>query len=133
LTQIGRLTDADRQFQEFCSGVFSGALSQSICLSPRALYHAFPKDPRVWRAMFAAEGGAVLGPLRIARGAARSLGTAGIEMVRDPLTNLDWGIEVATKAVRLVERGVAETPGLTQPAGTPPAFSQQQGAITALA
>ncbi|HWA46561.1 MAG TPA: geranylgeranyl reductase family protein [Hypericibacter adhaerens] len=125
LTQIGRLTDADRQFQEFCSGVFSGALSQSICLSPRALYHAFPKDPRVWRAMFAAEGGTVLGPLRVARGAAQSLGRAGIEMARDPLVNLDWGIEVATKAVRLVERGVAETPGLTQPAGIHPALLQQ--------
>jgi geranylgeranyl reductase family protein len=133
LTQIGRLTDADRQFQEFCSGVFSGALSQSICLSPRALYHAFPKNPRVWRAMLAAEGGAVLGPLRIARGAARSLGTAGIEMVREPLANLDWGIEVATKAVRLVERGVAETPGLTQPAGVPPEMLQQRGRGAALA
>jgi hypothetical protein len=54
-------------------------------------------------------------------------------MVREPLANLDWGIEVATKAVRLVERGVAETPGLTQPAGVPPEMLQQRGRGAALA
>src|SRR5262249_20412045 len=48
LKEIGRLTTSDRRFQDFASGVFSGVIAQSTCLSPRALYHAFPKDPATW-------------------------------------------------------------------------------------
>jgi menaquinone-9 beta-reductase len=109
LTQIGRLTVADRQFQDFCSGVFSGVISQSVCLSPRALYHAFPKDPRVWQALLDAQGGVVLGGTRVMRGAVESLALAGKEMIQRPLTTLDWGIEVMTKGLQLVERGVSDT------------------------
>lgn len=111
LTQIGRLTMADRQFQDFCSGVFSGVISQSVCLSPRALYDAFPKDPRVWKALLDAQGGTVLGSARLMRGAFGSLAFAGKEMVQRPLTSIDWGIEVMTKGIRLVERGLAGVPG----------------------
>ena len=114
LTQIGRLTVADRQFQDFCSGVFSGVICQSICLSPRALYEAFPKDPRVWQALLDAQGGTVLGATRLMRGALGSLAFAGKEMVQRPLTSVDWGIEVATKAVQLVAHGLNGAPGASE-------------------
>jgi hypothetical protein len=116
LTQIGRLTVADKQFQDFCSGVFSGVICQSACLSPRALYSAFPKDPRVWQALLDAQGGMVLGSTRLMRGALESLALAGKEMVQRPLTSVDWGIEVATKAVQLVAHGLARAPETSEAA-----------------
>jgi geranylgeranyl reductase family protein len=116
LTQIGRLTVADKQFQDFCSGVFSGVICQSACLSPRALYSAFPKDPRVWQALLDAQGGMILGSTRMMRGALESLALAGKEMVQRPLTSVDWGIEVATKAVQLVAHGLARAPATSEAA-----------------
>jgi len=103
LEQIGHMTSQDRRFEEFCAGVFSGVLSQSIALSPRALYHAFPKDRGAWAAFLAANGGTAA-PLRLARGAAAGLLAAGRGALRDPLPNIDWGLEVATKALRLAGR-----------------------------
>ena len=46
LKQIGKLTMADPRFRDFAGGVFSGVISQSAWLVPRALYHAFPRIPR---------------------------------------------------------------------------------------
>jgi hypothetical protein len=114
LTQIGHLTTADPRFQAFCSGVFSGVISQSICLSLEALYRAFPKDPRVWRALLDAQGGTALGSVRLVRGAVETLARASGEMVRDPLVNLDWSIEVATRAVQLVDRQMSGGAGAAQ-------------------
>jgi geranylgeranyl reductase family protein len=111
LKQIGRLTAADPEFQEFASGVFSGVISQSACLSPRALYHAFPKNPRAWLSLLESNGGWALGPLHLARGAFASLAGAGVQMSRSPLRNLHWGLEVATKLLQLAERRVARAPG----------------------
>ncbi len=110
LSQIGRLTMADRRFQDFCSGVFSGVIAQNLCLSPRALYDAFPKDPATWLDYLRGEGGLALGPFRLARGTIRSLVIAGAGMGRDPLTNVDWGLDAAKKLVQLVERQFAEAP-----------------------
>jgi geranylgeranyl reductase family protein len=105
LEQIGRLTSEDRRFEAFCAGVFSGVLSQSIALSPRALYHAFPRDRTAWAAFLSANGGAAA-PARLARGAAAGLLAAGRGALRDPVPNIDWGLEVATKALRLGSRHV---------------------------
>ena len=110
LGQIGGLTMADRRFQDFCSGVFSGVIAQNLCLSPRALYDAFPKDPATWLAYLRSEGGLALGPLRLVRGTIRSLVNAGAGMGRDPLTNVDWGLDVAKKLLQLVERQFTEPP-----------------------
>ena len=109
LKQIGKLTAADPQFRDFASGVFSGVISQSAWLSPRALYHAFPKDPNAWRMLLEGNDGVALGSIRLARGAIASAANAGIGMVRSPLTNLDWGMELATKVIRLAERRVGES------------------------
>ncbi|HYM02059.1 MAG TPA: NAD(P)/FAD-dependent oxidoreductase, partial [Stellaceae bacterium] len=93
LTQIGQLTAQDRRFQDFCSGIFSGVVAQNLCLSPRVLYDAFPKDPETWLALLRAEGGISKGGLRLMRGAAASLAQAGAGMARDPLTNIDWAVD----------------------------------------
>ena len=116
LEQIGRLTTEDNRFQDFCAGVFSGVVSQSLCLSPRVLYHAFPKDLGAWRAFLLANGGLGGGPIRLARGAVASLASAGAMAARDPLPNLDWSMEVATKVLRLATRQVAEFGGAARQA-----------------
>jgi hypothetical protein len=106
LTQIGRLTTEDSRFQEFASGVFSGTISQSACLSPLALYEAFPKNPDAWLALVHGDHGVAAGSAQLVGGAVGSLTRAAGRMVRDPVRNLDWGLEVAVKAVQLAERGV---------------------------
>jgi hypothetical protein len=106
LTQIGRLTTEDRRFQEFASGVFSGTVAQSACLSPLALYRAFPKNPDAWLSLVQGDHGVAAGSAQLVGGAVGSLTRAAARMVRDPVRNLDWGLEVAVKAVQLAERGV---------------------------
>jgi menaquinone-9 beta-reductase len=107
LTQIGLLTTEDRQFQEFASGVFSGTIAQSACLSPLALYRAFPKSPHAWQSLVrGGDDGVAAGSSRLVAGAVSSLAKAAGRMARDPLRNLDWGLDVAVKAVQLAERGV---------------------------
>jgi geranylgeranyl reductase family protein len=115
LAQIGRLTDEDPRFQEFCSGVFSGTIAQSTILSPLALYHAFPKDPRTWMSVVEAEGGLATGTARLAASWMGSLALAGGRMARDPLRSLDWTLEVAGKAVRLTDRRIARPPTALTP------------------
>ncbi|MGF6853677.1 NAD(P)/FAD-dependent oxidoreductase [Paraburkholderia sp. CI3] len=115
LKNIGTLTAADPRFQDFASGIFSGVISQSSCLSPLVLYQAFPKQLASWLALMqydtnAAVAGThdvVFGSMRLARGAVGSIARAGVDMARSPVTTLDWGIEVATRVVRLAERQVA--------------------------
>ena len=41
LRQVGELSTADPRFRDFASGVFSGVVSQSAWLTPRALYRRF--------------------------------------------------------------------------------------------
>ena len=112
LKQVGELTAADPQFRDFASGVFSGVVSQSTWLSPRALYDAFPKDLNTWLALLKNNGGelnngAAVGSVRLAYGAIASVAKAGLGLARSPGTTLDWGMDVVTKAARLAERQLA--------------------------
>ncbi len=106
LTQIGRLTTRDRQFRDFASGVFSGVISRNVCLSPLALYQAFPKEPGAWLALVESRKGLAAGSARLALSALRALTTAAGGMALSPLQHLDWGIEVATKMVQLAGQQV---------------------------
>ena len=107
LTQIGRLTNESRQFRDFCSGVFSGVLSRDVCLSPRALYHAFPKDPDAWRALLRGPNRSTARTAHLFAQAAGSLADAATHAASDPLTTIDWGMDVAVRAVRLLDRHIA--------------------------
>ena len=112
LKQIGELTAADPRFRDFASGVFSGVVSQSTWLSPRALYDAFPKDLSTWLTLLKSNGGelnkgAAAGSMRLAYGAIASAAKAGLGLARNPNTTLDWGMDVATKALRLADRQIA--------------------------
>ncbi len=104
LTQIGRLGEGDPVFQDFCSGVFSGVVSQSTCLSPRALYDAFPKQAGNWFGLLNHSKGKAVGALRLAVDTYASVASVGRHMAGRPLDHLDWGLEVATSTVKLVER-----------------------------
>jgi geranylgeranyl reductase family protein len=103
LTQIGRLTTQDAQFRDFCSGVFSGVVSQSACLSPVALYHALPRNPDAWLALLDSGDGPVRGSTRLAVRALASVASAGLGLGLSPVRTVGWGMEVATKAVQLAE------------------------------
>lgn len=122
LKQIGRLTTEDPQFADFASGVFSGVISRDVCLSPRALYHAFPKGTNAWLALAQSRKGTVAGMTRLMADALISLASAGAQAAQDPFTHLDWGLEVANRTVRLMERQV----NATFDAGTPPVGASDQ-------
>lgn len=115
LTQIGRLTAKDPQFRDFCSGVFSGVISRSVCLSPRALYDAFPREPRAWLSLIEGPYGLALGSARLGLEAVESLVGTGGRMAMSPVRNLGWGMEVATKAVQLAQQKVSTVPGAVSP------------------
>jgi menaquinone-9 beta-reductase len=128
LTQIGRLTTEDRRFQEFASGVFSGTISQSACLSPLALYRAFPRDPEAWLSLVqSGEHGVAAGAATLLGGAMGSLSLAAGRMVRDPVRSLDWGLEVAVNAVQLAARGVQGPVRRTAADRYPPAWTPATG------
>lgn len=103
LTQIGRLTTRDPTFRGFASGVFSGVISRNLCLSPLALYHAFPREPAAWAALLGGGDESVTGPLRLLLDGVGSLATAARGAVANPLQQASWGLDVAARMVRLVE------------------------------
>jgi geranylgeranyl reductase family protein len=116
LRQIGKLTDADPRFRDFAGGVFSGVISQSAWLVPRALYHAFPKNPDTWLTLLKSNGeeidaGAAAGTLRIASGAIANAVRAGLSLARNPITNLDWGMDLLAKVAWLAERRFSQNAG----------------------
>jgi hypothetical protein len=115
LKQVGELTAADARFGKFASDVFSGVVSQSTWLSPRALYGAFPKDLSTWLALLKSNAkerstGAAAGSLRLVSAALASAARAGVGLARSPGTSLDWGMDVVTKAIRLADSQVAASP-----------------------
>ena len=105
LANIARMTTHDRQFQEFCSGVFSGVISQNICLVPQALFHAMPRNSAAWLSMLQLdEKGVISGPLSLATNALTSMTRASSRMLANPWQSVDWGLEVVTKSLRLAQR-----------------------------
>lgn len=103
LERIGRLTVEDAGFRDFAAGVFSGVLAQRMAVSPAAIIRAFPRNILAWaRVLRAREGEPGL-----ARATAASLTTTAKTALADPLPQLGWGLEVASKAVRLAEREVS--------------------------
>jgi hypothetical protein len=118
LRQIGKLSAADPQFQDFCAGVFSGVISQSIWLSPRALYHALPSTA-AWISLLNDERGVTANAARLAVQALSMLSMAGVRGVRRPVRTTRWAVEIATKMLRLTEGHLRRSArALTEPART---------------
>ena len=104
LSNIARMTNHDRQFQEFCSGVFSGVISQNICLVPQALFHAVPRNAASWLSLLRLdEKGVVSGPLSLVTDALTSTTKASSRMLSHPWQSVDWGLEVMAKILRLAQ------------------------------
>ena len=103
LQAVGRLALQDQDFQDFCSAFFVDAISRSAALSPLVLLRAIPWEPST---LFAA----LHGPKPLtAKGLAASGAAAAKDLFQiagrvggDPLANLDWGLEVATKVIELL-------------------------------
>jgi geranylgeranyl reductase family protein len=111
LKQIGRLTVSDPRFREFAGGIFSGVVSQSAWLVPRALWHAFPKDLSTWMELLKSNGreidaGAAAGSVRLAYGTLANAMSTGLSLARNPMRNLDWSLELAGKAAWVAHRRI---------------------------
>jgi hypothetical protein len=85
--------------------VFSGVITQSACLVPKALFHALPRDPQTWLALLRLEeDGVIGGPLHLMTDGMRSVAKASSRMVLTPWESVDWSLEVATKGLRLIDQ-----------------------------
>ncbi len=119
IAQVGALTEADAEFGAFASGVFSGVVSQNSWLTPRALYDAFPKDPAAWKSLLRnnsrSNQSALAGSVRLAAGAVASAARSGAGLARNPGATVNWGLEVATKVLRLAEHQIATPATLAFP------------------
>jgi hypothetical protein len=109
LRHMGRLTMSDPAFRQFAGGVFAGIVSQDAWLAPRALYHAFPKEPAAWLELLRASGrevggGIAAGTFNLAAGYLANAARAAAGMASDPVANLDWGLDMAAKAAWLAQR-----------------------------
>lgn len=121
LASIARLTTEDRQFQEFCSGIFSGVISQSSCLVPRALFDALPRDPHSWASLLKMDRlGLLRGPLAFLVEASQVGAQASGRLIRSPWQSVDWGMEIATKFLRLVEGQLGGPMSARRPLATTP-------------
>jgi geranylgeranyl reductase family protein len=108
LRHMGRLTMSDPAFREFAGGIFAGIVSQDAWLAPRALCHAFPKDPAAWLELLRASGrevggGLAAGSLNLAAGYLANAARAAAGMAADPVANMDWGLDMAAKAAWLAQ------------------------------
>jgi geranylgeranyl reductase family protein len=109
LRQMGKLTMADPKFRNFAGGIFSGVISQSAGLVPRALYDAFPKDPETWLDLLKSNGkeidaGIAAGAAHLAYGTMSNALRTAVSMARSPVATMHWGMELAAKAAWLAER-----------------------------
>jgi flavin-dependent dehydrogenase len=103
LSSIARLTTTDRQFLEFCSGVFSGVISQSTCLVPRALVSALPRDPHAWANLLQLDQqGLLRGPLSFLAEGTQAAALMSGRLMLNPLQSLGWGLEIAAKSINLI-------------------------------
>ncbi|MGZ3273619.1 MAG: NAD(P)/FAD-dependent oxidoreductase [Caulobacteraceae bacterium] len=108
LRHMGRLTMSDPAFRDFAGGIFAGIVSQDAWLTPRALYHAFPKDPGAWMAVLRASGrevggGAAVGAMHLAAGYFANGARTAASMAKAPAATLDWGLDMAGKAAWLAQ------------------------------
>ncbi|GAB4379504.1 MAG: hypothetical protein Kow0042_28980 [Calditrichia bacterium] len=103
LKAIGKLTQTDQSFRNFCSGVFAGMQPQHDSICPKALWNAFPHKPGAWLQMLFSSNGngsAVAGEL--AHFMFKDALKIGSRLVSNPLSNLNWGLEILNKANRLL-------------------------------
>jgi geranylgeranyl reductase family protein len=113
LRHMGRLTMSDPKFRDFAGGIFAGIVSQDAWLAPRALYQAFPKDPAAWLDLLRASGrevggGVAAGGFNLAAGYLASAARTAARMAKDPVANMDWGLDMASKAAWLAQNRLGD-------------------------
>jgi geranylgeranyl reductase family protein len=126
---IATLARSSPRFLEFCGGVFNGVTPTRKTICPFTLMEVVPLDPEAWlkAVITTAEPGAgdvvsqAIGALRT------GLRTTG-RVVTNPVANLAWGAEIATKLVGLLAcytqremaAGAATGERMTEAAAAPP-------------
>jgi menaquinone-9 beta-reductase len=114
LESIGTLCENDGRFADYCAGVFSGVVAQRSYLSPITLLSKIPVDPR---SLFG-KTDMVRSALSLSAKSALSFFQAGRDVLRNPLENIDWALEVGKK---IIDTGFylapRQTPQCVQAAG----------------
>ena len=120
LRNMGRLTMSDARLRDFAGGIFAGVVSQDAWLAPRALYQALPKDPAVWLELLRANGrdvggGVGAGTFNLAAGYVAHAARTAARMAGDPIANLDWGLDMASKVAWLARSRLGGEPSREPP------------------
>ena len=84
-------------------------------MAVRALYHAFPKDRAAWLDLLRASGQEVggeiaAGTFNLTASYLANAARAAVSMAKDPIANMDWGLDLATKATWLAQNRLAGRP-----------------------
>jgi geranylgeranyl reductase family protein len=104
LKNIGRLAMKDKEFLNFCNGVFSGVIAQNTAVSPLAVISALPRDLSSWFYLIQEYNReSPLFPISLASDVFTGTFEITKKMALNPLQNLDWGLEILTKSLRLVD------------------------------
>jgi geranylgeranyl reductase family protein len=100
---IAILARSDPRFLEFCGGVFNGVTPTRNTICPFTLMDVVPLDPEAWlKAVVSSTGFGVGELVSQAIGALRiGMRTTG-RVVTSPVSNLVWGVEIATKLAGLL-------------------------------
>lgn len=125
---IARVIRENPRFEEFCGGIFSGTLPARKCLCPRTLLDVTPLDPRTWFSALISPHGLDPSPfLGHCVSAAHVLLKTGGRVLEAPLTNLQWGTEILTRALGLVDCYARRQLGSLEPAFA--GYAQLDGAF----
>jgi len=122
LKSLGRLSREDPRVEEFCAGVFIELTARSACLSPLVLLDVIPLEPRAWLSLLRSAGGTgAIRPAGLALGAVGHALQMGTRILSSPRQNVNWGMEIVTKAAGLAECYASERllPALSQAVGGP--------------
>jgi geranylgeranyl reductase family protein len=104
LKNIGRLTLKDKEFFNFCNGVFSGVIAENTAVSPLAVISALPRDLSTWLYLIQEYNReSPLFPISLAGNAIAGTFEITKNIASNPLQNVGWGLEVLAKSIRLAD------------------------------
>ncbi len=104
LKSLGRLIKADDRFKEYCSGIFCGISPRRTAFSPAFLLDVLPMEPAVWTSLFLSSGARENSfPSDVTSLIVRDIPKITGRIIKDPLKNVEWGMEMFGKIIGLAE------------------------------
>ncbi|MDH3973397.1 MAG: geranylgeranyl reductase family protein [Deltaproteobacteria bacterium] len=99
LKMICEMTRNSKEFRDMCGGIFTGVTPASACFSPLTIVNAIPVNPAFWikllnQSQNNGSGGVLKSGLRTLIDLTRIIS----RMMENPTKNLNWGMDVISKA-----------------------------------